>query len=81
MSKIRGMQSPLIREMKDYLDGLGCPFSIEMGKKHHKIKVGGRLVGVLPITGRADQSEAGRRATLNIKSRARQVAQEVGATA
>ena len=81
MSKHRGQQSRLLREMEEFLGTLGCPFSIEPGKKHQKIKVSGRLVGVIPMNGRNDDSEAGRRVTLNIKSRARQVAQEAGATA
>jgi hypothetical protein len=81
MSKHGGQNSVLVREMKEYLDSLGCRWSIEPGKKHNKIKVCGRLVGVIPMNGRNDDSDAGRRATLNIKSRARQVAQEAGATA
>lgn len=71
------MSGSLIKEMSSFLEDLGCPFSIETGKKHRKIKVAGHLVGVIPLNCRGDQSEGGRRALLNIKSQARKVAREV----
>ena len=30
----------------------GVPWELERGKKHYKLRVGGRMVGILPLSGK-----------------------------
>lgn len=41
----------LPKQVQRALDDTGLPYAVEAGKRHRKIKVGGRLVGVLPMNG------------------------------
>lgn len=37
--------------IEEALNATGRPWSIEQGKRHHKIKLDGRMVGILPLSG------------------------------
>jgi hypothetical protein len=52
----------------------GLPWSLERGGKHHKLRVAGRLAGILPRSG---HSETDQRAVLNTVTQIRRVAREV----
>lgn len=36
--------------IKEALNATGKPWEIEQGKRHHKIKLNGRMVGILPLS-------------------------------
>lgn len=40
------------KEVEDELNATGLPWGVELGGKHVKIKLVGRLVGILPLNGR-----------------------------
>ncbi len=46
------MRPKINAEVKCELDKTGLPYEIEQGKRHLKIKVAGRLVGILPRDGK-----------------------------
>lgn len=37
--------------IEEALNATGKAWSIEQGKRHHKIKLEGRMVGILPLSG------------------------------
>ena len=39
----------LPKEVKRALDDTGLPWKVEKGTKHYKIKLAGRMVGILPL--------------------------------
>jgi hypothetical protein len=43
------MSARLPKPVQDALDDLGRPYEVEQGKRHRKIKVEGRLVGIVPL--------------------------------
>lgn len=43
------MSVRLPKPVQDALDDLGRPYEVEQGKRHRKIKVEGRLVGIVPM--------------------------------
>lgn len=64
----------LPNEMRTALDATGLPWEVEPGKKHQKIKLGGRLVAILPY---GKEQSAYKRALLNTISQIRRAAQEL----
>jgi hypothetical protein len=54
----------------------GLPWSFEVGAKHHKVKIGGRLACILP-RGSAAHRETYRRALLNSRAQVRRVIKEL----
>ena len=61
-------------EMRAELDATGFPWEIEPGKKHQKIKLGGRLVAILP---HGKEQRSYRRALLNSITQVRRMAREM----
>lgn len=61
-------------ELREALDKTGLPWEIENGKKHNKIRLAGRLVGVYPH-GKANGDH--RRSLLNTITQVRHAAQEL----
>lgn len=61
-------------ELREALDGTGLPWEVEVGKKHYKVKLAGRLVAVYPH-GKAQ--ERYRRALLNTITQVRHTAREL----
>jgi hypothetical protein len=61
---------PIIREA---LDATGLPWQVESGAGHKKIRLAGRVVGVMSY--RTNDSD--RRATLNVRAQIRRVAKEI----
>lgn len=64
----------LPNEMRTALDATGLPWEVEPGKKHQKIKLGGRLVAILPY---GKEQSAYRRALLNSITQVRRMAREM----
>ena len=60
--------------LREALDRTGLPWGIEVGKKHNKVKLAGRLVAVYPL-GKAQDTH--RRALLNTITQVRRMAQEL----
>jgi len=58
------------------LEESGVPWTVEVGSKHYKIRVGGRLAGVLPKAGGNGGAFSGR-AAQNTASQIRRVARAV----
>lgn len=56
------------------LNTTGLPWVLEQGGRHQKIKLGGRLVGILP-NGKVNTSH--KRTLLNTIAQIRRVAQEI----
>lgn len=56
------------------LDATGLPWIVEDGKKHHKVKLAGKLVAVYPY---GKKQDAYKRALLNTITQVRRVAQEL----
>jgi hypothetical protein len=56
------------------LEATGLPWCTELGGKHYKIRVAGRLAGVYPKGG---HSSADNRALLNTITQIRRIAKEV----
>jgi hypothetical protein len=50
------------------LDETGLPYEVENGNRHRKIRLAGRMVGIIPMCGNGSDS---RRAELNIVSQIR----------
>lgn len=61
-------------ELREALDRTGLPWEVEVGKKHNKVKLAGRLVAVYPH-GKAQ--ERYRRALLNTITQVRRTAREL----
>lgn len=61
--------------LRDELDACGHPWAIESGKRHFKLLVAGRFVGILPQGG---ISETDRRAVLNTRAQIRRAVQHLG---
>lgn len=61
-------------ELREVLDKTGLPWEVEVGKKHNKVKLAGRLVAVYPH-GKAQ--ERYRRALLNTITQVRRTAREL----
>jgi len=66
----------LPNEMRAELDATGIPWEIEPGKKHQKIKLGGRLVAILP---HGKEQSAHKRSLLNAVTQVRRMARELKA--
>jgi len=64
----------LPRAITEALDDTGLPWSVENGGRHAKLKLAGRLVGILPRTA---PSESDRRPTLNIVSQIRRMVRDL----
>jgi hypothetical protein len=45
-------------EVRAALEAKGLPWAIEQGTKHHKIKINGRLVGIMPRGRGTDRDRA-----------------------
>lgn len=60
--------SPVPAKIQAALDETGLPYEIESGKRHRKIRLNGRFVGVVP---HSKGSSDCRRAELNIVSQIR----------
>ncbi|MDR7061981.1 hypothetical protein J2X38_004066 [Sphingopyxis sp. BE235] len=43
------MSVRLPKQVQEALDATGRPYAVEHGRRHRKIKVDGRLVGILPL--------------------------------
>lgn len=43
-------------EIERELEACGLPWTVDKGKKHHKIRVAGRMVGILPLNGKVQTS-------------------------
>lgn len=61
-------------ELREALERTGLPWDVEMGKKHNKVKLAGRLVAVYP---HGKKQDSDRRALLNTISQVRHAAQEI----
>lgn len=61
-------------ELREVLDKTGLPWVVEVGKKHNKVKLAGRLVAVYPH-GKAQ--ERYKRALLNTITQVRRTAREL----
>ncbi len=46
-------------ELLSELEASGIPWELEKGKKHYKLRVGGRMAGILPLNGRIQTANAG----------------------
>lgn len=62
--------------LKAALDETGLPYEIERGGRHAKIKLAGRLVGILP---KGSGNEAHSRSLMNTISQVRRMARELRA--
>jgi hypothetical protein len=63
--------------LREALETTGLPWEIEVGKKHNKVKLAGRLVAVYPHGKAQDRY---RRALLNTITQVRRTAQELRPT-
>lgn len=45
-------------ELLSELEASGIPWELEKGKKHYKLRVGGRMAGILPLNGRIQTTNA-----------------------
>ena len=73
------LKSSLVRlpvGLREALDETGLPWEVETGGKHHKVKLGGKLVGILPLS-RLKHKSIDRRALLNTISQVRNAAREI----
>jgi hypothetical protein len=61
-------------ELREALDKTGLPWEIELGSKHHKVKLCGKLVAVFP---RGKKHEAEKRSLLNTISQVRNAARQL----
>lgn len=62
------------KELEAELDATGLPWRLEIGKSHRKIRLAGRLVGILP---HGKKQEADRRQLLNTIAQVRRMAKEL----
>jgi hypothetical protein len=62
------------REVREALDVTGLPWELEEGSKHWKIKVKGRLAGILP---KGPISQKNKPAILNTVSQVRRLARQI----
>lgn len=69
------MTTKPLRIIEDDLAATGLPYSLEQGGRHLKIKLAGRLVGVMPRDGGHDND----RAAKNVRASIRRAARELGA--
>lgn len=69
----------MLDAIKKDLDATGLPWRIEEGKKHLKLRLGRRMVGILPIKGKRGDMSQDRRAYLNVRSQIRRAASELHA--
>jgi len=58
--------------LKDALEQTGLTWDVVEGKRHHHIRLEGKLVGILP----KGSHHNNRRATLNLRSQIRRAAEE-----
>ena len=61
-------------ELREALDKTGLPWDVELGSKHNKVKLCGRLVAVFPRGGKQEQDK---RSLLNTISQVRNAAREL----
>lgn len=62
------------RIVHDALVATGLPYTIEPGARHRKIKVAGRLAGILP---RSPTKDSDLRPALNVASQIKRLAREI----
>lgn len=67
--------SRLLEQLRPELDATGLPWTTYAGTKHLKLYVGARMVGILPLKGRAP--ERSRRAFQNTVAQIRRAAREL----
>ena len=60
--------------VKAALEEAGVPYELELGGRHRKVRLAGRLAGILPRSGVSSGSQ---RAALNTIAQIRRVAREV----
>lgn len=48
----------LPEELRSELDSCGFPWLLEKGRRHYKLRVGGRMAGILPLNGKFQTSDA-----------------------
>ena len=65
------------KELREALDRTGLPWEVQNGKKHNKVKLVGRLVGVYP---HGRKQEAEKRSLLNVITQVRHTAQEISSS-
>lgn len=64
--------------IRDELDACGLPWRIERGKRHQKIVVADKFVGILPLNAVSDIP--GTRSSLNIRAQIRRAIKELACT-
>jgi len=64
-------------EIVKVLDSTGLPWTAELGSRHLKLRLQGRLVGVLPKDGGRRTADTAPRAARNIAAQIRRAAREI----
>jgi len=67
----------LPERLREALDATGLPWVIELGGKHYKVRLAGRLVSVYP---KGKGHEADKRVLLNTITQVRRAARELQST-
>lgn len=73
------MRNPIPKTILAELQRAEIPWRLETGGRHHKLIVGGRLAGILPLGGRAEGRSANLRAEMNLRTQVRRILQAVSA--
>jgi hypothetical protein len=68
--------SPQIQRVLDEVTAAGLQYCIEEGGKHYKVRVAGKMAGILP-KGKSLKADTDRRALLNMRAQVRRVIKEV----
>ena len=63
----------LPREIEQELDATGLPWEITLGRKHYQVRLGGKLVGILP---RGPLKESNHRAIKNLRAHIRRASKQ-----
>ena len=66
-------------DLREVLDSSRLPWRIDNGKRHFKLIIGGRLVAILPKSGRVDGAGIGLRAHKNTMANVRRAIKAQGA--
>lgn len=61
-------------ELREALDKTGLPWEVEASKRHNKVKLSGKLVGIYPL---GKKQESDRRPLLNTISQVRAAARQI----
>lgn len=67
-----------LEQIKQALEESGLPYEIKMGSRHLKFLLQGRIVAVMPKHGKAGESTAHKRRTLNALKAIERAAREKG---